>query len=249
MTTEWLDAFVDVPPESAAAFREFWSQVTGWPESTARGDRGQFRSLLPPEGRAYLRVQELAGSPRLHLDLVSTDRPADAQRLIGLGASRVDSVDGVEILASPAGQVFCLVQDDEPRPDLEPQALAHRWPGGHRSRPTQLVLDIPPAAFDAEVAFWVGATGWTTTGTSFPEYTFVQPASSARPVPLRLLLQRLARPEDRLGAHLDLGCTDIPAEVSRVLALGAIDEGRVETWHVLRDPVLGLPFCVTDQTP
>jgi Glyoxalase-like domain len=245
--TPWLDAFVDVPESSAADFRAFWSAVTGWPESTARGDRGQFRSLLPSQGRAYLRVQELDEGPRIHVDLMSHDLTGDAARLESLGAGRVLTLDDVEILRSPGGQVFCLVLDDEPRPVVPRETWPSIWPGGQRSRLTHVCIDVPPAVYDAEVAFWAEATGWAASPTSRPEFRFVTPPGGS--VPLRLLIQRLDHPGDRAGAHLDLGTDDIPAEVERLIALGAQDDGPVATWHVLRDPVVGLPFCVTDQPP
>jgi Glyoxalase-like domain len=247
LTSLWLDAFIDVPQHRAADLRAFWSAVTGWPESSARGDRGQFRSLLPPQGRAYLRLQELDEPPRVHVDLMSEDLGGDAARLEHLGAARVLTLGDVEILRSPAGQVFCLVLDDEPRPPVPRSAWPTTWPGGHRSRLTHVCLDVPPGSYDQEVAFWVAATGWAPSPASRPEYTFVTPPGDA--APLRLLVQRLAHQEDRAGAHLDLGTDDIPAEVARLLALGAQDEGAFATWHVLRDPVVGLPFCVTDQVP
>lgn len=255
--TVWVDAFIDVPPGSAAAERTFWSAVTGWAVSGPRGDRDQFRSLLPdpPGGRAYLRVQELEGVPRVHLDLVTTPstapaRAAEAARLAGLGATRLTSRDDVEILASPAGQVFCLVRDDEPRPDVDPAHRARTWPGGHRSRVIHVCLDVPPSAYDAEVAFWTAATGWLREPTQYDEFVWVTPPQGqAAQVPLRLLVQRLAREDDRVGAHLDLGSTDVAAEVDRLLAIGAVDRGAVGNWHVLADPVTGRPFCVTSTHP
>ena len=149
--TPWLDVFIDVPASRAADLRAFWSAVTGWPESTARGDRGQFRSLLAPQGRAYLRVQELDEGPRIHLDLISHDLTGDAARLEALGADRVATLDGVEILRSPGGQVFCLVHDDEPRPDVPRESWPAVWPDGHRSRLTHVCIDVRPAPGGREV--------------------------------------------------------------------------------------------------
>ena len=37
------------------------------------------------------------------------------------------------------------------------------WPDGHRSQVDQVCLDVPPAAYDVEVAFWQGLTGWDLT--------------------------------------------------------------------------------------
>jgi hypothetical protein len=265
---EWVDAFVDVPGAAAADFRAFWAAVTGWTESGPRGDRGQFRSLLPdPDvaARAYLRVQELDGPPRVHLDLVcagvgsragsgsgALSGEGDAQlalaaeRLVALGARPVDDLPGVQILSSPVGQVFCLVTDDEPR-QVGPRAgWARQWPGGHRSRLAQVCLDVPPAAYDVELAFWTAVTGWTPKPSSLPEFTHLRQPPD---VPLGLLVQRLADGQSPRGAHLDLGTDDIPAEVERLVGLGAVDAGPVQDWHVLRDPVLGLAFCVTPQEP
>jgi hypothetical protein len=256
---EWVDAFVDLPVAQAAGYRSFWSAVTGWTESSPRGDRGQFRSLLPEPAvaaRAYLRVQELERPPRVHLDLicsgvdkgpdVAAALDAEAERMAALGATPVARLDRVRILASPAGQVFCLVTDDEPRTVGPRSTWARSWPGGQRSRFAQVCLDVPPSAYDAELAFWTAATGWTPRPSSLPEFTHLVPPPD---VPLQLLVQRLAAADDRLGAHLDLACDGISAEVSRLTALGATDVGPGSGWHTLRDPVLGLPFCVTGQQP
>lgn len=245
----WIDAFADVPPASAAAYRSFWSAVTGWAPSPPRGDRGQFRSLLPDPrtcSRAYLRVQELDGPPRIHLDLVTADLVAEAQRLVGLGAALVAQLPGVRILTSPAGQVLCLVTDDEPREIGPRESWALRWPAGQRSRFAQVSLDVPPSAYDAELAFWTEATGWAVRPSDRPEFTHLVPPPG---VPLQLLVQRLDRETDELGAHLDLATDDIPAEVRRMIGLGATDLGPGEGWHTLRDPVLGRSFCVTEQRP
>jgi catechol 2,3-dioxygenase-like lactoylglutathione lyase family enzyme len=53
--------------------------------------------------------------PRIHLDLYAEDQPAEVERLIGLGATRVEwdgrpaDADYV-ILADPEGNRFCVVQ-------------------------------------------------------------------------------------------------------------------------------------------
>jgi Glyoxalase-like domain len=249
--TAWLDVFLDVPAAVAADVRAFWAAVTGWAESTPRGDRGQFRSLLPPVGRACLRVQELAEAPRVHVDLMSHDQAEDGDRLEHLGATRVMTIEDMPILRSPGGQVLCLVCDDEPRPPVPLGDRAAVWADGHRSRLTHICLDVAPEAYDVELAFWSAATGWTPGPASRPEYAFLTPpnAGSDTAPALRLLLQRLDRPGEGPRAHLDIGTDDIPAEVGRLLDLGAEDVGPVATWHVLRDPVVGWPFCVTDQRP
>jgi hypothetical protein len=49
-------------------------------------------------------------------------------------------------------------------------------------------------------------------------------------------------------AHLDLGTDDRRAEVTRLVALGALAGPTGGGWQVLTDPV-GMEFCVTDNPP
>jgi hypothetical protein len=77
---EWIQVFLDTP---AAAYDEavaFWSAVTGWPPSARRGEEGQFLTLLPPAGSAYVKLQAVDGPAGVHLDLDSTDPRAPAVR-------------------------------------------------------------------------------------------------------------------------------------------------------------------------
>ncbi len=58
--------------------------------------------------------------PRIHLDLYATDQAAEVERLVGLGAARVEwsrrpaDADYV-ILEDPEGNRFCVVDAAEPR--------------------------------------------------------------------------------------------------------------------------------------
>jgi catechol 2,3-dioxygenase-like lactoylglutathione lyase family enzyme len=98
----------------------FWTQALGF----VRRDEGDdtWIVLLPPDGRgpglALMRsetpVQE---HPRVHLDLYAgdaADQAAEVERLVGLGASRVDwdlypeDPDFV-VLADPDGNRFCVI--------------------------------------------------------------------------------------------------------------------------------------------
>src|SRR5436305_12459468 len=66
----WLTLFLDFPAGSFDAGVAFWREVTGSALSPFRGPAGEFATLLPPDGDAYLRVQRIAdGSGGGHLDL------------------------------------------------------------------------------------------------------------------------------------------------------------------------------------
>ncbi|MGH3293660.1 MAG: hypothetical protein ACRDP7_17815, partial [Trebonia sp.] len=60
MSLRWLTIFLDFPAGSFDDGVAFWREVTGYGLSPARGADGEFATLLPPAGDAYLRVQRIA---------------------------------------------------------------------------------------------------------------------------------------------------------------------------------------------
>jgi len=70
VAVRWLTVFLDFPATSFGAGVAFWREVTGSGLSPLRGAAGEFATLLPADGDAYLRVQRVAGgSGGHHLDL------------------------------------------------------------------------------------------------------------------------------------------------------------------------------------
>ena len=66
----WRTVFLDFPAAGFGPGIAFWRTVTGYGLSSFRGPGGDFATLLPPSGDAYLRVQRvLAGDGGYHLDL------------------------------------------------------------------------------------------------------------------------------------------------------------------------------------
>jgi catechol 2,3-dioxygenase-like lactoylglutathione lyase family enzyme len=100
-------------PERLAAF---WGEVLGY-EVLGRGD--DWAEVGPPDKRMTLlflqnpdrKQQKL----RLHIDVNATDRDQEAEleRLLKLGATRVDIDQGPDVswhvLADPEGNEFCLL--------------------------------------------------------------------------------------------------------------------------------------------
>ena len=71
MTFRWLTVFLDFPAPAFEPGVAFWQEATGYGLSAFRGPRGEFATLLPPSGEAYLRVQRvLDGDGGCHLDLL-----------------------------------------------------------------------------------------------------------------------------------------------------------------------------------
>ena len=145
----WIQVFLDVPAADLEAAVGFWSAVTGWPPSERRGEDGQFLTLLPAAGSAYVKVQAVDGPAGIHLDLDSADRPGAVSRAAALGATHAWTYHDVEVMHSPGGFAFC-------------HTLVDGTPALERDGSTvldQVCLDVPAAHWDAEVAFWAGLTG------------------------------------------------------------------------------------------
>lgn len=237
----WMTAFLDFAPEGFEAGVDFWSALTAYDVSPRRGDHGEFATLLPPDGDAYLRVQRLGeGVDGVHLDLHVADPRAAARRASGLGAAEVADR-GYVAMRSPGGLGLCFVHDGEsvrPRPTT--------WPQGHTSALDQVCIDIPAPAYDAECGFWQEVTGWELR--DLPDEPEFRRLGRPPEQPVQLLLQRLEEETGPVRAHLDWATRAREAEVRRHVALGA-EVARVhEDWTVLTDPN-GRAYCVTDRDP
>jgi predicted enzyme related to lactoylglutathione lyase len=111
----------------------------------------------------------------------------------------------------------------------------------------ELVVVVDCADLDRGARFWAGALGYHDTGPNAGPYRSLVPADGPG---IEVLLQRTADAKHgKNRVHLDLRTSDLDAEVSRVVALGATvltsqpisEEGW--TWHMLADPD-GNEFCV-----
>ncbi|MFF4353325.1 VOC family protein [Streptomyces sp. NPDC001530] len=237
----WTYAFVDRPMKEFGPATDFWTAVTGTRLSEPRGDQGEFVTLLPDAADACVKAQGVeAGDGGAHLDLAVEDVPALVESALRLGAELVADHGGWAVLRSPAGQLFCAVpwHGESVRPAV---VEGH---GGATSRLDQVCVDVPPSAYDTEIAFWSALTGWNSRPGALPEFHLVKPPAA---LPFRILLQRLGT--DRpASAHLDIACSDIEAVRARHEELGATLISRGARWAVMRDPVGGT-YCLTPRDP
>jgi hypothetical protein len=111
----------------------------------------------------------------------------------------------------------------------------------HYSGLSKVVIDVPPAEHDRELAFWSAAAGQQLAqGHRYPEYH----GAIIHGQEFGLLVQRLG---DGLGrVHLDIHTDDLAAEVARLEELGAERVQLVHSWWILRDPA-GMLFCVVEE--
>ncbi len=237
-SVRWAWILLDTPAEAAPVAWSFWASVTGGSLAPVRGDEGEFSTLLPERGGAWVKLQAVgSGSGGVHLDLDVDDVHAEAARAASCGAVRAGAVgETVVVMRSPGGFTFCLTTyDGESGPAREGLGVVL----------DQVCLDVPRAAWDAEVAFWEALTGWELRDSDEPGFAYL-----VRPhdVAVRVLLQRVDDEHGPVRGHVDLACADRAAETARHLAAGATVVREHHFWTVMSDPS-GRVYCLTDRSP
>jgi Glyoxalase-like domain len=99
---------------------DFWSAVLGW-ERRDTNDPGDVEIGAPDGSLPTIVFEPVAEAKqvkdRIHIDVspVGTDQAAELERLLGLGARRVDIGQGDVswiVLADPEGNEFCLLRGE-----------------------------------------------------------------------------------------------------------------------------------------
>jgi predicted enzyme related to lactoylglutathione lyase len=93
----------------------FWSEATGYVALTQRDD---FAALAAPDERGvrgilFWQVPEpKTTKSRMHVDLASKEPEAEVERLVGLGATKVERREGNgtswTVMRDPEGNEFCI---------------------------------------------------------------------------------------------------------------------------------------------
>ena len=98
--------------------KRFWMDALGYVPRDAGDDT--FVVLVPPDGAGAHLALDLSETPvqehpRVHLDLYADDQAAEVERLLALGAERVDwdlypdRPHDFIVLADPEGNRFCVI--------------------------------------------------------------------------------------------------------------------------------------------
>ncbi len=102
---------IDVPRTSYDVELAFWHAITGW-EEHASSVSPDFRFLVGPAGQPLQlllqRLGEETGAASAHLDWGTTDRAAETERHLGLGARVLAVHSHWTVLADPVGRTYCL---------------------------------------------------------------------------------------------------------------------------------------------
>ena len=112
MSLEWEQIVVDAA--QPAALGRWWANALGWVVTFEADDEYEIRSApdrLP--GLVFVPVRDSKVTKnRLHLDFRPDDQTAEVDRLLALGAHRVDVGQGEQrwvVLADPEGNEFCVL--------------------------------------------------------------------------------------------------------------------------------------------
>ena len=99
---------IDVPAAADAAATAFWSGALG---VTARPDPGepQFKPLPGALAGLHTALQTVEDVGRYHLDIETDDVPAETERLLALGATRVSTWLECQVLRAPGGHLLCVI--------------------------------------------------------------------------------------------------------------------------------------------
>jgi hypothetical protein len=241
MTIRWTTAFLDCAPDRFEQRLEFWREITTSTLSERRGGAGEFVTLIPPNGDAYLRAQRTSETlGGLHLDLHTPNIHELVDRAASLGATIVADR-GYQVLESPGGFIFCVVswhgEAMRPRPTTNANALVD-----------QVCLDIPFHEYDSECTFWSSLTNWEIHKSMRAEFSVL---NCPPDIPLRFLLQRLESSDNRtkVTAHLDVACgPGVSTFVNQHSSCGATVIAEQPLWATLVDPA-GFPYCLTRRDP
>lgn len=106
-----LSTFViDCQVEDLKASTEFWSKALGKPIDNQDDDGdGRYAVLKVADDEPMLLLQKVEHPSRIHLDIESDDIEAEAERLVALGAKKIEFVKRWWVMEAPSGHRFCVV--------------------------------------------------------------------------------------------------------------------------------------------
>ena len=117
---------IDCRGDDLEAAAQFWSAALGRPISEREG---KYVNLADRPGQPITLVQKVDHSSRVHLDIESDDVEREVDRLVALGAKRIEKIHTWWVLEAPTGQRFCVVRPQRGALGED----ANIWGGAHES--------------------------------------------------------------------------------------------------------------------
>lgn len=103
---------IDVPAPLWERETTFWAELTGWPLQST-GEPEFLRLAVPgalPLRILLQRLEDGADAVTGHIDLAATDRTAEVERHLKLGAAVEHPGRGWVVMAPPAGPTYCITE-------------------------------------------------------------------------------------------------------------------------------------------
>ena len=115
---------IDCNTDDLRTGAEFWSRALGAPVMPKENlwER-RYVGLRMPDGEPYVELQKVDYPNRVHLDIESDDVEAEVERLVKLGAKRIEAIKTWVVLEAPTGHRFCVV----PVESRDFENKAHEW--------------------------------------------------------------------------------------------------------------------------
>lgn len=112
-----LSSFVlDCEVDDLAPHVAFWSRALGKRVDAVDEDGdGKYARLHTEHDEPILLLQKVSHPSRIHLDIEADDVEAEAERLVALGARKIEKVKTWWVMEAPSGHRFCVIrQQREP---------------------------------------------------------------------------------------------------------------------------------------
>ena len=102
---------IDCQVDDLAPHAEFWSKALGKPINSidSEGD-GRYAELATEADEPIILLQKVAHPSRVHMDIESDDVDAEAERLVTLGARKVEKIKTWWVMEAPSGHRFCVIR-------------------------------------------------------------------------------------------------------------------------------------------
>ena len=112
---------IDCRTDDLDGAAQFWARALGR-EVVHRDQPGDehYRGLAGDPSEPRVLMQKVDHPSRVHMDIETDDVEAEVERLVRLGARKLDQVRHWWVLEAPSGQRFCVVPRQ--RPDFDDKA-------------------------------------------------------------------------------------------------------------------------------
>jgi predicted enzyme related to lactoylglutathione lyase len=101
---------IDCKTDDLNTAAAFWGAALGMEVQELPDQAGQYVELRDPTEQLHVEVQSVSHASRVHLDIATDNIEAEVNRLVALGAKRIQQINTWWVMEAPTGQRFCVVR-------------------------------------------------------------------------------------------------------------------------------------------